>query len=214
MGRVRSRRRIAARTQASCTRCLLLRPMPMTTPRGDLVGQVLPQIQRRRPCSALSGPNIGRQNRPLEQVDRSRDGSGTRTRISKASRHRRGEPTRPSSHATSLDLGSADRVRRVRSPSAERLRTSGGGVASRLVLHFRVQLCAHQDDDNPDPGHETDDRPERAVSFVIAAEIGDVPREQNRCSQQNNRGSYTAAAQPAPPRLLAAGPASVKDLER
>jgi hypothetical protein len=43
----------------------LLRPMPMTTPRGDLVGQVLPQIQRRRPCSALSGPNIGRQNRPL-----------------------------------------------------------------------------------------------------------------------------------------------------
>ena len=121
---------------------------------------------------------------------------------SKASRHRRGEPTRPSSHATSLDLGSADRVRRVRSPSAERLGTSGGGVASRLVLHFRVQLCAHQDDDNPDPGHETDDRPERAVSFVIAAEIGDVPREQNRCSQQNNRGSYTAAAQPAPPRLL------------
>jgi hypothetical protein len=135
---------------------------------------------------------------------------------SKASRHRRGEPTRPSSHATSLDLGSADRVRRVRSPSAERLGTSGGGVASRLVLHFRVQLCAHQDDDNrdPDPGHETDDRPERAVSFVIAAEIGDVPREQNRCSQPNNRGSYTAAAQPAPPRLLAAGPVSVKDLER
>jgi hypothetical protein len=43
----------------------LLRPMPMATPRGDLVGQVLPQIQRRRPCSALSGPNIGRQNRPL-----------------------------------------------------------------------------------------------------------------------------------------------------
>jgi hypothetical protein len=58
MGRVRSRRRIAAKTQASYTWCFLLRPMPMTTPRGDLVGQVLPQIQRRRFCSALSGPDI------------------------------------------------------------------------------------------------------------------------------------------------------------
>jgi hypothetical protein len=36
MGRVRSRRRIAARTQAY-TWCFLLHPMPMTTPRGDLV---------------------------------------------------------------------------------------------------------------------------------------------------------------------------------
>jgi len=47
MGRVRSRRRIAARTQASYTRCLLLRPMPMTTPREDLVGQVYSQYTGR-----------------------------------------------------------------------------------------------------------------------------------------------------------------------
>ena len=46
-----------------------------------------------------------------------------------------------------------------------------------LPLDFRIQLAAEQNRDyrEPDPGHEADDRPERAIGFVVAAEVRNIP---------------------------------------
>jgi hypothetical protein len=51
-----------------------------------------------------------------------------------------------------------------------------------LLLDLRIQLAAEQNRDyrEPDPGHEADDCPERAIGFVVTAEVRDIPREQDR----------------------------------
>jgi hypothetical protein len=51
-----------------------------------------------------------------------------------------------------------------------------------LLLDFRIQLAAEQNRNyrQPDPGHEADDRAERAIGLVVAAEVRDVPGEQDR----------------------------------
>ena len=54
---------------------------------------------------------------------------------------------------------------------------AGRAVADCLMFHLRIELGAEQDDDDrdPDPGHEADDRAERAIGFVVAAETRHVP---------------------------------------
>src|SRR5207248_9828931 len=79
-------------------------------------------------------------------------------------------------------LGCADAVGHCRATLTHRLTRPGGGIACRLMLHFRVDLRPDQDHDrgNPEPGHKADDRAERAVGFVVVPEIRRVPREQSR----------------------------------
>src|SRR5216684_935312 len=83
------------------------------------------------------------------------------------------------------------------------------------MFHLCIELGAHQNDDDrdPDPGHEADDRAERAIGLVVAAETRDVPREQGRSSETYDGSRYAAPGNPAPSRLGAARTVFVKNGE-
>ena len=51
-----------------------------------------------------------------------------------------------------------------------------GGVPSRLMFYFGIELCAEQNDDrgHPHPHHGPDGRAERTIRRVIVGEIGKV----------------------------------------
>jgi len=70
-------------------------------------------------------------------------------------------------------------VGHCRAASAHGFWPTGGGIANRLMLGFRVELGAdqHHYDRQPNPKHEGDDGAERTVSLVIATEILRVPRK-------------------------------------
>src|SRR5712672_874418 len=76
-----------------------------------------------------------------------------------------------------LGAGWSASVGHLRTATTKRVLRAGRGFSRCLVLGFGVQLGPdqHHDDREPDPGHEADDRAERAVGFIETAEIGGVP---------------------------------------
>ena len=60
----------------------------------------------------------------------------------------------------------------------------------------------------PDPGHESDGRAERAIGLVVAAEIRRVPGEQDRQDDPGERSERTAPGDPTPFGRVAARPIS------
>ena len=93
----------------------------------------------------------------------------------------------------------------------------GRRVARRLVLHLGIELRAEQNDHDrdPDPGHEADDRAERAIGLIVAAESAP------RTKKTGPRRSIQAIAAKALPQviqrqraLIAARAVPVEDRDR
>src|SRR5215469_5033878 len=83
------------------------------------------------------------------------------------------------------------------------------------MLHLGVEFGADEDHRRrePDPDHESDDCPKRAIGLVIAAKVRGVPREQDRYRDPCDSGESAAPAHPSPLRFPAAWTKSVKDRE-
>jgi hypothetical protein len=63
-----------------------------------------------------------------------------------------------------------------------------------LMFNFGVQLATEQDHNsrNPHPHHHADRGSKRAISRVVGAKIGDVPREEHRANQPYKGGRHAS----------------------
>jgi hypothetical protein len=88
----------------------------------------------------------------------------------------------------------ADRVSHCCAARAERLWSSGGGIACRLMLDFGVKFGAEQNHDyrQPHPGHKSDYSPERTVSLLKLPKL--AAYKENRAEA----ASHTMAAKALP----------------
>jgi hypothetical protein len=68
--------------------------------------------------------------------------------------------------APRLGVCPADGVGHPRSAAAGRLWRAGRTLARGLMLDFRVELAADDDDQEPHPGRKADDRAERTIGLV------------------------------------------------
>jgi len=66
--------------------------------------------------------------------------------------------------------------------SPQRLGLSRGAIACGLVFHLGIEFCPKQYRDRryPEPCHEADNCPERAVGFIEVPKVGRVERKQRR----------------------------------
>ena len=80
------------------------------------------------------------------------------------------------------------------------------------MLGFGIDLGPGQHDDRgkPHPHQEADDRAQRAIGRVIAAEVRHIPRQQQGADNPDAGGNGAAPRDPSPLRPLAAGPKAVE----
>jgi uncharacterized protein involved in outer membrane biogenesis len=97
----------------------------------------------------------------------------------------------------------ADCVGHFRAAAAERLRLAGGGFARSLMLDFRIEFAADQNDDDrqPHPHHKADNGAQRAIGFVEGAKICCIPGEEGRGGKPGDRRKRTAPGDPLPARF-------------
>src|SRR5215217_5363156 len=99
-----------------------------------------------------------------------------------------------------------DRVGSYGIALAQRRVNANGGIATGLTFGLRIEFGAddHCCDAYPHPGEESDQAAEGAVGCVIIAEVGRVPREQQRDDQNDRCGECRPRGNPAPLSLLPA----------
>jgi hypothetical protein len=104
--------------------------------------------------------------------------------------------------APRLGVCPADGVGHPRSAAAGRLWRAGRTLARGLMLDFRVELAADDDDQEPHPGRKADDRAERTIGLVEVPKVRCVPREEagggelgSRCEPADDRPDTRSSAQ-------------------
>jgi hypothetical protein len=124
---------------------------------------------------------------------------------------------KPRNEAVSFRLssrrGGAHGICLCRATFAERLLTLDSRVLSRLVLDLPIQFRADQNYNggNPQPHHQADCGPKRAVGRVVIGEVTQIPREQYRADQPRTRSDTAPDRQPLPARFSPAWPIALQN---
>src|SRR4028118_1006321 len=106
----------------------------------------------------------------------------------------------------------ANMIRHVGAAGAERPGRTICAVFRSLVLHLCVEISPEKDNHHrqPNPNHEPNTGTQRAVGFVVAVEVGNIPGEQHRRRKPEHSRRDTAPSYPPPPPTTAAWAAAAR----